>query len=142
MDYLISRWLLIFYSNAFTMCPLSWYLVLICFILLILLPVFSKICITPSNAVVLKNILGLFPFASFISNYSSLQVLIFFPTATFSIILNLAVLAIMLLLSSSLFSVLRLTSILVTPSSFSLFFNVVLLNSVFHFFVFITSLTI
>ena len=80
--------------------------------------VFSMICFTASNAVVLQNILKLFHFSSFTTNGSPLQVLIFFLTATSSFILNLAVLAIIFLLSSSLSSEFRLTSSLFTISLF------------------------
>ena len=55
-----------------------WSSFLICSILLILLIVFSMICLTPLNAVVLQNILRLFPFSYFTTNVSSLQFLISF----------------------------------------------------------------
>ena len=77
------------------------------------------ISFTPSNTVVLQNIPILFPFSSFSTNGSSLQVLIFVLTATPSFILNLAVLVIIPLLSLSLFSEFGLTSFPFTTSSSS-----------------------
>ena len=54
------------------------------------------ICFTASNAVVLQEFLGLFPFSSFTTIGSSLQFLIFFLTAASLFTLNLVVIVIIL----------------------------------------------
>ena len=100
---------------------------------MLLLPtVFSIISFTPSNAVAFQDILRLLPFSSFSTSTSSLRVLIFFLNTSSSFILNLDVLFIILLVSSSSFSMFWITAFLFN-FSFILYCTVCLINIIVFF---------